>query len=290
MYGGALSSSVLQGMSITFGTQSSPTSMSVAWGYKPTELTNTATIAHSVQYIKTSGFHHEAVIDNISCDTPLVYYQISADETTAAVNSFTRTPCSPTASYNLAIFGDMGYQDSVQRPMKLPLMQDEIKGLFKDWSAQFSYDTLMDWTNKNEVDMMWHLGDIGYIDDSYAHAPTSFTYEKDYDGYMNWIQNYTSSIPYMVTPGNHESECHSPSCVVQYYKNGRHLANFTAYNSRWNMPSKQSEGSREGTNMWYSLNVGPAHIVSINTETDFKGAAEEEKGDSGIPYMKVRAS
>jgi len=34
--------------------------------------------------------------------------------------------------------------------------------------------------------------------------------------------------------------------------------------------------------MWYSYNVGPVHWVSINTETDWPGAAEEYRGDSGL--------
>ena len=34
--------------------------------------------------------------------------------------------------------------------------------------------------------------------------------------------------------------------------------------------------------MWYSWNQGPVHFVSINTETDWPGAAEEKHGDSGI--------
>jgi hypothetical protein len=75
--------------------------------------------------------------------------------------------------------------------------------------------------------------------------------------------------------------------VTQYLKHGRHLSNFTAFNTRFNMPSAQSGGSREGTNMWYSFNMGPAHIVSMNTETDFSGAEEETTGDAGIPYLKA---
>ena len=87
----------------------------------------------------------------------------------------------------------------------------------------------------------------------------------------------------MVSPGNHEAECHSPACVVNPVY-GLPLSNFTAYNARWHMPSDVSGGR---SSMWYSFNVGPAHFVTINTETDFPGAGEEEKGDSGIPWLKA---
>lgn len=33
--------------------------------------------------------------------------------------------------------------------------------------------------------------------------------------------------------------------------------------------------------MWYSFDYGPAHIISINTETDFEGAEEADHGDAG---------
>ena len=40
-------------------------------------------------------------------------------------------------------------------------------------------------------------------------------------------------------------------------------------------------GDNGVANMWYSFDYGPIHFVSLNTETDFAGATEEHKGDSG---------
>eukprot|EP00299_Pterocystis_sp_00344_P016284 c8169_g1_i1.p2 GENE.c8169_g1_i1~~c8169_g1_i1.p2 ORF type:complete len:268 (-),score=59.97 c8169_g1_i1:39-842(-) len=82
----------------------------------------------------------------------------------------------------------------------------------------------------------------------------------------------------MVSVGNHESECHSPICVVEG-KYRDNLSNFTAYNHRWKMPSEASGGV---LSMWYSYDYGPVHFVSLNTETDYPGAPEENKGDSGL--------
>ena len=45
----------------------------------------------------------------------------------------------------------------------------------------------------------------------------SFEYEGAYNDYMNWIENLTSTLPYHVSVGNHESECHDPACVLRLY-------------------------------------------------------------------------
>merc|ERR1711957_820984 len=81
----------------------------------------------------------------------------------------------------------------------------------------------------------------------------------------------------MVSVGNHESECHSPSCDLS--GKAHELSNFSAYNARYHMPSASSDGV---LNMWYSFNFGPIHFVSVNSETDFPGAGEENHGDSGF--------
>ena len=88
--------------------------------------------------------------------------------------------------------------------------------------------------------------------------------------------------PYMVTPGNHESECHSIVCVIEFDK-GQALRNFTAFNSRWRMPSEESGGV---LNMWYSFDYAGAHFISLNSETDWDGAEEEGTGDSHWSFLK----
>ncbi|CAH3199436.1 unnamed protein product, partial [Porites evermanni] len=62
---------------------------------------------------------------------------------------------------------------------------------------------------------------------------------------MNQIQPIAAYLPYMTCPGNHE----------QAY-------NFSNYRSRFSMP-----GNSEG--IFYSWNIGPAHIISISTEVYF---------------------
>jgi hypothetical protein len=40
-----------------------------------------------------------------------------------------------------------------------------------------------------------------YADDSFTHTPAKFSYEDAYNGYMNWFQNVSANVPYMVSPG-----------------------------------------------------------------------------------------
>lgn len=77
-----------------------------------------------------------------------------------------------------------------------------------------------------------------------------------------------SSVPYMVLVGNHEAECHSPACQLSQAKKDM-LGNYTAYNSRWKMPYKESGGA---LNMWHSFDHGPTHFTSLSAETDYPNA------------------
>jgi hypothetical protein len=52
------------------------------------------------------------------------------------------------------------------------------------------------------------------------------------------------------------------------------LSNFTSYNGRFRMPSKESGGV---LNMHYSFNYGNVHFISIDSETGFPGASEEKR-------------
>ena len=62
-----------------------------------------------------------------------------------------------------------------------------------------------------------------------------------------------------------------PACLVDPEKRTK-LSNFTAYNTRFRMPSPESKGA---LNMHFSFNYGPVHFISIDTETGYPGAAEE---------------
>lgn len=116
---------------------------------------------------------------------------------------------------------------------------------------------------------------VGYADDSFLHQGCffDFCYEDSYATYMNSIEPWASQIPYMVAVGNHEVECHDASCLFNKERREK-MSNFTTYNTRFAMPSAESNGV---LNMWYSFNYGNVHVINVNTETDYPGAPEESR-------------
>ncbi|XP_053124435.1 acid phosphatase type 7 [Hemicordylus capensis] len=86
-------------------------------------------------------------------------------------------------------------------------------------------------------DVVLHVGDFAYnLDTDNAYVG---------DAFMRSIEPVAALVPYMTCPGNHE----------QKY-------NFSNYRARFSMP-----GDTES--LWYSWDLGPAHIVSFSTEVYF---------------------
>ena len=71
---------------------------------------------------------------------------------------------------------------------------------------------------------------------------------KNGDDYMNTIQKFTATMPYMVTAGNHEN-----------------TRNFSNFNARFQMPNY-----KETKNHYYSYNIGNMHFVSFNLDLTLK--------------------
>ncbi|CAM9537839.1 unnamed protein product [Scytosiphon promiscuus] len=155
-------------------------------------------------------------------------------------------------------------------------------------NAGATFDRLHQLVEDDEIDFVLHLGDIGYADDAFLERPWSFGYEDKWDAFMRRASHvFAAKVPYMVVPGNHEAECHSPSCLSSPRRLNA-LGNFAAYNARFQMPSVES-GADHGASMWYSFNVGPVHFVVIDTETDFPGSSGDhlnwvgfESGNGGF--------
>ncbi|KAL8592603.1 hypothetical protein ACOMHN_026533 [Nucella lapillus] len=95
---------------------------------------------------------------------------------------------------------------------------------------------MMQWdAQQGNFDAILHVGDFAYDMDT--------DNAKVGDEFMRQIEPVAGYVPYMTCPGNHES-----------------AYNFSNYRNRFTMPGG------EGTGMYYSWNIGPAHIVSFNTE------------------------
>mmetsp|Transcript_5547 Transcript_5547/g.14659 ORF Transcript_5547/g.14659 Transcript_5547/m.14659 type:complete len:517 (+) Transcript_5547:3-1553(+) len=265
------------GMRVQWTTPKAVAASMVQFG-EASALTSNAS-GSSRQYLANAGWHHSVLLAGPLTPGGEIFYRVGDGVSAwSRVLSFLvpRATAGVDTTINLAVFGDMGFQNSTIRPMQVAR-----EGLEKEWSASYTYELLRRQVDERQVDGVWHVGDIGYADDSFSHAVASFTYETAYNGYMQWLEPIASRVPYMVTPGNHESECHSPACLARLHEWGLPLSNFSAFNARWTMPFAESQGS---SNMWYSFDLGPVHFVSLNSETDWPGAEEETTGDA---HMKA---
>ncbi|KAJ8046055.1 Acid phosphatase type 7 [Holothuria leucospilota] len=88
-------------------------------------------------------------------------------------------------------------------------------------------------------DAILHIGDFAYDFDS-GNGSVG-------DSFMNQIESIAAYVPYMTCPGNHEN-----------------AYNFSNYKNRFTMPMFE-----ETENLWYSWDIGPAHIIFLSTEVYF---------------------
>ncbi|XP_062863318.1 acid phosphatase type 7 [Trichomycterus rosablanca] len=92
-------------------------------------------------------------------------------------------------------------------------------------------------TQAGMYDVILHIGDFAYD----MHEDNG----KIGDEFMRQIESIAAYVPYMTCPGNHEW-----------------AYNFSHYRNRFSMPG-QTES------LWYSWNIGSAHIISFSTEVYF---------------------
>ncbi|XP_060789936.1 acid phosphatase type 7 [Neoarius graeffei] len=92
-------------------------------------------------------------------------------------------------------------------------------------------------TQAGMYDVILHIGDFAYD----MHEDNG----RIGDEFMRQIESIAAYVPYMTCPGNHEW-----------------AYNFSHYKSRFSMPG-------ETESLWYSWNIGSAHIISFSTEVYF---------------------
>ncbi|CAB3410029.1 unnamed protein product [Caenorhabditis bovis] len=112
----------------------------------------------------------------------------------------------------------------------------------------YSIKPLIYGTQKNQFDVVFHIGDIAYD----LHDDDG----KVGDEFMEAIEPIAAHVPYMVLPGNHETR-------YEY----SHIIN------RYTMP----KNGVYDNNLFWSLNYGNTHIIALNTEYYAEGKEKEAK-------------
>lgn len=236
-------------MAVSWHTEGKTPSSTVKYGTKPGTYTWTASGLQSTYY---ETWNHHVVLGELAPNTK--YYYVVGDEASGWSKelSFVSAPLSSAlrGNFSFFVFGDLGVENG---------------------DPSNDYIT----AHKDSVSFIWHAGDVSYADDAFLHAGcvTRFCYEETFDEYLSRAEVWASQIPYMTTPGNHEADCHDPSCLLDKERREK-LSNFTAYNGRFRMPSPETGGV---LNMHYSFNFGNVHFISIDTETGYPGAPGETR-------------
>jgi hypothetical protein len=114
--------------------------------------------------------------------------------------------------------------------------------IYGDWgtgpNGMGTKEYLANITRGHNFDAVLHIGDFAY--DLHSDNGTVG------DAWFREAEEIAGFYPYMTNPGNHED----------------HM-NFTAYKARFNMPVTEEN---QGTDLFFSFNLGRAHYVMFNTE------------------------
>ena len=131
-------------------------------------------------------------------------------------------------SASVLLFGDMGADSHA---LSLEYVRQDIDRYISS-IEQYGYLG----NEEEHFSAVLHVGDIGYdLRDYHGHQA---------DKFLQMAEPLSSSVPYMVLPGNHEA----------YW-------NFSHFRALYSMPRWPVT-----ENLHYSFDIGPIHIVSINTE------------------------
>jgi predicted phosphohydrolase len=163
----------------------------------------------------------------------------------------------PTAFLVLA---DMGADEvdggqttaAMEAEVKLHMRQREVKATGERGSSEESFAAGVAYQT------VLHAGDLAYNLDSDEGRVG--------DRFMEQIEPISASLPYMVSPGNHESH-----------------ANFSHFRHRFTMPRKSSSA-----NLFYSFDVGLVHFISYNTETYFNMTGNGALSGDGNDCVKAQ--
>lgn len=249
----------------------------VYFGSSKNSLSQTAS-GDSNTYDTSSTWNHHVRLEGLQSDTVYYYRVGGAPESEIYHFKTARKAGNPqeftfAAAIDLGVMGPYGLSTKVGNGASNPLSPGE----------QNTMDSLLQ--NIDNFDFLLHPGDLayadywlkeelqGYIDTGVNTQDTSAlfkngvqTYEALLNTYYQQMQEITAFKPYMVGPGNHESNCDNGGTggfTVDTCFEGQR--NFTGLVNHFRMPDTESGGVGP---FWYSFDYGLVHFVNFNTETD----------------------
>jgi acid phosphatase len=147
-----------------------------------------------------------------------------------------------------------------------------------------------------------HPGDFAYADDWFLKPKNLLDGKNAYaailENFYQQLAPISGRKPYMASPGNHEAACTEIPFTSGLCPEGqRNFTDFltrfggggmlpTAFPSTSGNATAQAEANTAASlanpPFWYSFEYGMAHIVMIDTETDFPDAPDGKDGSAGL--------
>ncbi|KAJ3499033.1 hypothetical protein NLG97_g663 [Lecanicillium saksenae] len=284
-------------MAISWNTYEHVAQACVDWGTSAAYLPNTVCASkESVTYPSSRTWFHSLVLSDLDPATTY-YYKIQGGD--SEVEHFLsprasgdKTPFSMNAIIDLGAYGQDGYTISGNKGRlddipKIPMSMNHT-----------TIGRLA--TTIEDYELIVHPGDLGYAD-TWARNPKNKNdgenaFAAILERFYLQLAPISQRKPYMVSPGNHEAACELTHHKSKFCPAGQ--KNFTDFRVRFgdNMPTafeskSDDEQARINANkakalanppFWFSFEYGMAHVVMIDTETDFKDAPDGIGGIDGL--------
>ncbi|EME38774.1 hypothetical protein DOTSEDRAFT_180664 [Dothistroma septosporum NZE10] len=283
-----------------------PSSMAIAWntygklnstacvkyGTSASKLTSEACTNSQNTYATSRTYAHDVTMTGLKPSTTYYYKIVSTNST---VDHFVspRTPGDKTAFnmdvvIDLGIYGPDGY--TTTKRDTIPAVQPDLNHATIGRLAQ----------TVSDYELIIHPGDLAYADDWFEKpdnvADGKDAYQAILEGFYEQLQPISGRKAYMASPGNHEAACEEVDYTANLCPEGQH--NFTDFMMRFGqtMPTAFGSSSKNNTAknlasqaqalalppFWYSFEYGMAHVVMIDTETDFPNAPDQPGGSANL--------
>lgn len=283
-------------VSIGWNTYTQLNQSCVEYGTSSSKLDKRSCAKGSTTYPSSRTYENVVILDGLTAGITYYYKIVS---TNSSVDHFLsprspgdKTPFSINAVIDLGVYGQDGFTIEGDKTRK-----DVIPSI----DPSLNHTTIGRLANTvDDYEFIIHPGDFAYADDWILTPANLLDSENAYQAILENFYTQLAPIagrkPYMASPGNHEAACQEIPFTTGLCPDGQ--KNFTDFMHRFGntMPASFPSVSSNNTAkvlanqarelaqppFWYSFEYGMAHIVMINTETDFEDAPDSQGGSAGL--------
>ncbi|KAG5933388.1 hypothetical protein E4U53_001016 [Claviceps sorghi] len=247
-------------------------------------------------YPSSRTWFNSVTITGLSPASKYCYKIVSTNSTEASFQSprlaGDKTPFTINAIIDLGVYGEDGYTIEMDKSKRdtIPYIPPSLNHT----TIRRLADTI------NDYEFVIHPGDLAYADDWLLRGHNALDGKDAFQAILEQFYDQLSPIssrkPYMASPGNHEAACQEVPFTWGLCPAGQ--KNFTDFMTRFgsSMPSpfaSTSSDAKAKVNankarqlakppFWFSFEYGMAHIVMIDTETDFANAPDSAWGSAHL--------